>query len=151
MNIKKALILILFAIAIVGIIAPVNAKLNCETWSHSNKIINGKTKMTLGIASNIGSTAKNWDSPKYITQRKAELNKVNKITVTIKGYKTIIFKKPTKGWKLSGITDDSLYKSFSVKNNPNNKFCIIKCYDKKGKLIKQQKGKVQFNPYHQRL
>jgi hypothetical protein len=151
MNIKKIIVLLIFAIAIIGIIAPVEAKLSyCETWSYS-KEIKGETVMMWGVCSDIGSMAKNWDSPKYAAQNRAEVNKVNKVTVTIKGYKTKTFNKPLKGWKFSGITGSSLYKEFSVKGNPNGKSFNMKCYDKKGKVIKQHIGKVEYIPWHQRL
>ena len=151
MKIKKILVLLLFMVAIIGIIAPVEAKLSyCETWSHS-KEIKGKTVMIWGVFSDIGDNAKNWDSPKYATQKRAEVNKVNKVTVSIKGYQTKTYKKPAKGWKFSGITDSSIYKKFSVKGNPTGKSFTMKCYNKKGKVIKQNKGKVEYIPWHQQL
>ena len=151
MNIKKILVLLLFLVAILGIITPVNAKLDyCETWSDS-KVINGKTKMTWGLCSDIGDYVVDWDSPKYSIQERKEVNKVIKGTVKIDGYKTLTFKKPKKGWMFTGITESSLYKSFSVKGSPINKSYTIKCYDKNGKIIKQSKGKVKYNPYHQGL
>ena len=152
MDIKKIFLLLLFLILIIGIIAPVNAKLSyCETWADTGKVINGKTKMTWGVASDVGSNTRYYYLPKYVNKQKAEVNKVNKVTVKISGYKTLTFKKPAKGWKLSGITDSSLYKSYSLKGSPLNKTFTMKCYDKKGKLIKQNKGKVEAIPYHQRL
>ena len=151
MKIKKVLILLILVTAISGIIAPVDAKLSyCDTWSYS-KEVKGETVMMCGVTSDIGDNAKNWDSPKYAAQKRAEVSKVNKVTVTIKGYKTKTFKKPVKGWKFSGITGSSLYKTFSVKGNPKGKSFTMKCYDKKGKVIKQNKGKVKYLPWHQRL
>ena len=151
MNIKKVLVLLLFVVAIVGIIAPVSAKLDyCETWTYS-KTINGKTKMMWGLCSDNGDHATDWESPKYSTQNKKEINKVIKVTVKIKGYKTLTFKKPTKGWEFGGITGSSLYTTFFIKGNPTNKPYTMKCYDKNGKVIKQHKDKVPYLPYHQRL
>ncbi|MDR2966962.1 MAG: hypothetical protein LBU74_03315 [Methanobacteriaceae archaeon] len=42
-----------------------------------------------------------WDSAKYKTTRTKELNTINKITIKVTGYKTITFKKPSKGWKFN--------------------------------------------------
>ena len=130
---------------------PEEAKLDyCETWSYS-KEIKGETVMMWGVSGNSGSREMDWDSPKYSAKNKALVNEVNKVDVTISGYETITFKKPVKGWKFSGITDSSLYQTYSVKDNPNGKSFTMKCYDKKGKIIKQNKGKVEYIPWHQRL
>jgi hypothetical protein len=97
MNFKKILMLLLFIIAIIGITSPVEAKLDSNIEIESLKMINDKTKLILDVVSDIGVKNKNPDSANLISKRKAELNKVNKITVTIKGHNTISFKKPNKG------------------------------------------------------
>ena len=139
MNFKKVLVLLLFAIAIIGIIAPAEAKL--EIYSGVYEQYKDKTKISLQVESDIGLNAKNWDSPIHIPKRKAELNKVNKAVVKIKGYKDVTFKKPSKGWEFEKNAY-SFVKIFSVKGNPEGKSYSIKLYDKKGKVIKNKKGKI---------
>jgi hypothetical protein len=130
---------------------PEEVKLNYSTtWSHSKKI-KGETVMMWSIISNFGSRERDWESPKYVAPKRAVINEVNKVTVTISGYETMTFKKPVKGWKFSGIMGDSLYQTYSVKGNPDNKSFTMKCYDKNGKIIKQHKSKVEYIPWHQQL
>ena len=137
MNIKKILILLIFAIAIVGIITPVSAELYPNLIIDSLKEDNGKTKLYLYGHSDT----------------KKELNNVNKITVSIKGYQTITFKKPAKGWKQQKVPDGAYFeKYFKIKGNPkkldNKKDYILKFYNKKGKLLKTEKGKL-YHPERQ--
>ena len=139
MNFKKLLVLLLFAIAIIGIIAPVNA--NLEAFSGIYELNKGKAKVYLYVNSNIGSNAKDYDSANYVSKRKAELNNVNKVVVSIKGYTPKNFKKPSKGWK-TGKYGDQFEKIFSVKGNPLGKSYSIKLYNKNNKLLKQVNGKA---------
>ncbi|MCL2313441.1 MAG: hypothetical protein FWC41_13375 [Firmicutes bacterium] len=134
MKIMKIIMLLMFLIAIISILAPVNATLHCNLFADSEKTVNGKTPLTLNVDSD----------HKTLSQRKAELNKAHRISVDIKGYKTINFKKPAKGWKYENKQLNGLVNSFSVKGNAFNKDYTIKCYDKKGKLVKVKynKGKV---------
>jgi hypothetical protein len=125
---------------------PEEVKLDyCETWSFS-KEIKGETVMMWGVCGSSGSREIDWESPKYSTKTKALINEINKVTVTISGYKTITFKKPAKGWKFSGITSSSLYQTYSVKGNPNGKSFTMKCYDKNEKVINQNKAKIEYIP-----
>lgn len=146
MNYKKILLVsisLLLLVTIVGAIAPVNAALNPhDLWTDSNKQINGKTNLNVAITSDIGIKTKNPNSANYISKRKTELNKVNKVVVTIKGYKPITFKKPAKGWDSKKYHSQYFMKTFTVKGNPNGKDYTIGIYDKKDKLIKNKKGHV---------
>jgi hypothetical protein len=132
-------VLLLFTIAIVGIIAPVEAKLNAEAYS-SVYLIEGKSGVSLSISSNIGDK-KTFDSSKNQAARKKEINNVNKMVISIKGYKAITFKKPKKGWKME-YKNYYTHKYFSVKGKAAEKNYSIKFYNKKGKLIKNIKGKI---------
>jgi len=147
MKIMKIIMLLMFLIAIISILAPVNATLQCTLSADSEKTVNGRTPITLVVGSDIyDKTSDNQD--KTLPQRKAELNKAHRISLDIKGYKTISFKKPAKGWKYENGMYEGFVKSFSVKGNAFNKDYTIKCYDKKGKLIKAKynKGKVTPDP-----
>ena len=71
----------------------------------------------------------------------------NKITVSIKGYRTITFKKPVKGWKQQKVLDAVYFdKYFKIKGDPkklnNKKDYTLKFYNKKGKLLKTKKDKL---------
>jgi hypothetical protein len=132
MNIKKILVLSIFAIAIIGIIAPINAALNGYVEMESTPYISGK--LCLSIDSNIGMKDKNPYTLKCVSERQKEINTVKKVIITIKGYKPITIKKPTKGWVN--------LKYFSVKGNTNNKDYSMKLYDKNNKLLKNIKGKL---------
>jgi len=140
MNIKKILVLLLFAIAIVGIISPVNAALKIDWFlTYEEKPINGKNDVALSFSSDSGMNAKDPHVKKYVDQRKRELNKVNKVVVTVKGHKTTTFKKPSKGWN----DDPCVMKFFSLKGSAvYKKDYSVKLYDKNNKLLKSKKGKV---------
>ncbi|MDR2967727.1 MAG: transglutaminase-like domain-containing protein [Methanobacteriaceae archaeon] len=149
MNIKKMFLVSLVLIAMIWIITPVNGKLDSTLELESSKTFNGKTELNLQVYSNIGMKNKNYYSYNYIFKRKTELNKINKVLVTIKGYKTITFKKPVKGWN-SDFYGYSFDVSFLVKGktkNIANKDCSIELYDKKNKLIKNKKSKVLFSQW----
>jgi len=138
MNIKKIIILLLFTIAIAGIIAPVNAEILYDFTTPKIKTINGKTKLKFRVLSNIGWVKKNWKALKYKTARKKELNNINKVVVKFEGNKAITFKKPVKGWK---IDKDGMgfYKPFTINGSPINKTYTISYYNKKGTIIKKIK------------
>jgi hypothetical protein len=140
MTIKKILVLLIFAIAIVGIIAPVNAALNVDWFfTYEKKPINGKNGVDLMFSSNIGKNTKDPHAKKYVDQRKRELNKVNKVVVTVRGHKTTTFKKPSKGWN----DDYGVMKSFSLKGSAvYKKDYSVKLYDKNNKVLKSKRGKV---------
>ena len=142
MNIKKIFVLLLFVIAIVGIIAPVEAKLVVNLDPYTANPINGKTKISWHVYSDIGYGTLKFNSANAVSKRKAELNKVNKVVDSIKGYETVTHKKPAKGWNIQN--NFAVYKVFSVKGNPNGKNYSIKFYDKRNKLIKSEKGKVTY-------
>jgi len=135
MNIKKTVILLIFLVAIACLISPVNAKLDGYVSKYDNTSAN---KLFVCISSDIGINSDNWKSTKYVTKRKAELNKVNKVVVTFNGYTPITIKKPVKGWKTYKYAD-AFENSFSVKNAPKSlksKNYSIKLYDNKNKLIR---------------
>ncbi|MDR2966706.1 MAG: hypothetical protein LBU74_02015 [Methanobacteriaceae archaeon] len=145
MKIKAIIGLLLFSLAIISIITPVNAELSPYLNSESYKPVNGKTKIYLDVYSDLGTSEKNYNSANYVSKRKADFNKVSKYVITINGYKPIIYKKPVKGWKISSNNGyKAIYfgKSFSVKGNPNGKSYSLKLYNKKGKLIYNEKGKL---------
>jgi len=146
MSIKKVMLLLIFIIAIISVIAPVNAKLEPILELESMKTVNGKTKLYITVNSDVGNknTKNFYSSANYVSKRKKELNNVNKITISIKGYKTVNIKRPVKGWKTdkSGLFFD---KTFLVKGKStkiDNKSYSIKIYNKKNKLIRNKKGKV---------
>ena len=138
MNMKKILILLIFAIAIVGIIAPAEAK-----YTAGMNPISQKTSH-LHVDSDIGMKSKNWNSAKYVSKRKAEVNKINKIVITIKGTKDKTIKKPAKGWKSKTITGAGFYKALTI-NNPDGKKYSIKFYNKKNKVIYTKKGELFYD------
>ena len=145
MNFKKLLVLLVFAIAIIGIIAPAEAKLTVGGPStYYDKPINGKSLLGFVVSSDIGIDSDDEGSANDVSKRKAELNNVNKVVVSIKGYKDVTFKKPAKGWKTS-YKSWEFTKTFSVKGNPIKKSYTVKLYDKKNKSIKalDQKGKIR--------
>jgi len=121
-------VLLIFAIAIVGIIAPVEAKLYVHSGVYEQS--KGKTTVYLNVNSDGESVSKN----------NAELNKVNRAVVSIKGHNTVTIKKPVKGWNTG--KHGSIFKTFSVKGNPLGKSYSVKLYNNKGKLIKQVNGKA---------
>jgi len=150
MNLKKILVLLSVSLVIICIISPANAKLDSTIEVESSKTINGKTKLILYVSSDIGVKKKNTNSSTYsnsansISKRNTELNSVNKIIVTVNGYKSVNFKKPAKGWNV-----DNLYftKTFSIKGDQkkiSDNECSIKLYNKKNKLLKNKKAKVLF-------
>ena len=115
MNTKKILILLIFAIAIVGIITPASAELYPNLIIDSLKADNGNTKLYL-----YGSS-----------DTKKELDNVNKITVSIKGYETITFKKHAKGWKQQKVPGAVYFeKYFKIEGNPKKLNNKDYCYDK---------------------
>lgn len=131
MNIKKILVLLLFVIAIIGIITPVEAKLNL--YGRVTSKYNGETKVHFYVDSNKNS----------VSAGKAELSKVNKVAVTVKGYKTITFKKLPKSWKdyypmISPIGSKKFKGTFLSK-----KITSFKLYDKKGKLLRSGKSLIE--------
>ena len=144
MNIKKILVLLLFLVAIIGILAPVNAKINVEAYS-PKKPTDGKSSINLYVISKVGKN--NFDeSHKAQVARKKELSKVNKMSIKVKGYKKVVFKKPSKGWKLE-YKNFYIFKSFSVKGKASGKNYLMKFYNKKGKLFRSVKGKVMAHEY----
>jgi len=147
MNIKQILILLIFLIAIIGIIAPASAKLEPNLELESAKTVKSKTKLFITINSDIGNKNKKtfYSSKEYTSKRKNELNRVNKAVISIKGYKTITIKKPAKGWKKGDKNFLYFDKTFTVKGKAdkiNNKGYTIKLYDMNNKLIKNKKGRV---------
>jgi len=142
MNIKKVGALSLFLIAIIGIIAPINAALEVNHLL-STKTSDGKAKLTLSVSSDIGSESKNPYLTKHIFKKDAELNKVQKIHVKINGIKSITFKKPVKNWEIDAFY--GIEKSFWVYGSPIGKNFTVKFYDEKNKLIKNNKGKVVYD------
>ena len=142
MNIKKILVLLLFAIAIIGIISPVSAQLNGYVSKYDGTSNN---KLFICVSSDIGVDQANWKSSSYVKQRKGELNKIKKITVKIDGYKTVGIKSPSKGWSTYKYAD-AFEKSFTVKGvskSLNGKKYYIKFYDKQGKLLKKVNSKLK--------
>ena len=146
MNIKKIVVLLLLLVAIIGIITPASATLSSSLSPITEH--KGKTEISFITSSDIGSDKKNWDSAKYVSKRKAELNKVNKIVVTINGYKPITYKKPVKGWK---IAKEGYYRDIitikGTEKTLTGKDYYVKLYDKNNKLIKDKskgKGKLDF-------
>jgi len=152
MNIKKIIILLLFLIAIIGIIAPATAKLDSNLELESMKTVKGKTKLYITVNSNIGYKKNKeifYTSNKYNSNRKKELNSINKIGINIKGYKTVTLKKPKKGWKSSKY---NLFfdKTFTIKGNHqkiDNAQYSIKLYNNKNKVIKNKKSTVSSEWY----
>jgi len=141
-NYKKILVLLLFAIAIIGILAPVNAKLDTSVETDTKKTVNGKSEVRLVVFSNINNVKLN----------KAEFNKVNKIVLSIKGFKSKTFKKSAKGFYNDGSDGSYFYTTFAVKGKTFNKDYSVKLYNKKGNLIKNIKGKVSFwDRYNQKI
>jgi hypothetical protein len=129
MKIKTIIVLLCFTIAIIGIISPVNAKLDASISVHSHEPINGKTGLDFGVYSTIG---------------KSEFSKINKIVLSIKGYKSKTYKKTAKGWSSKYDSGNSyIYIGTSVNGKALNKDYSVKLYDKKGKLIKNIKRKVE--------
>jgi len=146
MNIKKIIVLLLFTIAIITIITPVNAKLDASVELGSTKTVNGKTELYITVDSDIGMKTKNFLSNNYISKRKAELNNVNKVVVSVKGYKPVTIKKPAKGWQINKKYYSNCFDmKFSIKGkseNIYNKNYSVKFYDKKNKIIRTKNGKV---------
>ena len=146
MNIKKILILLIFAIAIIGIITPTEAKIDSNLELEKSFMIKDN-KFILYVSSDIGMKSKNHDSVYYANKRKTELNKINKAVVKIEGYeKNITFKKPSQGWKLDKYAY-SIEKTFPT-NVDTDKVGFdysIKFYDKKNKLLKNKKGNILFS------
>ena len=141
-NVKKMLVLLLFTIAIVGIIAPVNAALKVDyLFTTEKKPINGKNEVCLSFSTTIGGNAVDLYAKKYSADRKKEFDKVNKVVIIIKGHKTTTFKKPAKGWV--NHEGPSVYKDFSLKGSAvYKKDYSVNLYDKNNKIIQSKKGKV---------
>jgi len=135
MILKKILVLSLFLFTIMGIIAPVNATLNGYAEMEPTPVISKKIGYL--IESNIGMNDTDPNSPKHVSEREKEINKVKKIVIKVKGYKPITIKKPKKGWSKN-------LKYFSVKGNANNKPYTMKLYDKNNKLLKNIKGTLKW-------
>jgi hypothetical protein len=110
MNVKKMVVLLLFLVAIISLIAPVNAKLDSNLELESPKTVNGKIEIVLYVNSDIeiGGPFK----------RKTELNNVNKAVVTIKGYKPITIKKPVKAGNSINMIILIFIVDFQLKGNP---------------------------------
>jgi len=150
MNIKKIVVLLLFLVAIIGIISPVNAALNGNVGGYPDaKAINGKVQLYTFVYSDIGKESENSDASKYVSARKVELNKVNKAVVTIKGYKPVTLTKPSKGWAINKKYGYA-YMPFKVAGTVKSlafKSYTLKLYDKSNKLIKDKskgKGNIHF-------
>lgn len=148
MNIKKILVLLIFAVAVASIIAPANAKINGDIVFDSNKDINGKSKLSIVIDSDIGLKDNFYErfSAKNNASRIKELNKVNKVVVKIKGYNPITFKKPKKNWTC--LFNTYFAKEFELKGKPKkieNKSYSIKLYDKNNKLLKSKTSKLHIH------
>jgi len=146
MNIKKIIVLLLFTIAIVGIMAPVDAALKSEAGLMFYDKENKKNELFLEVVSDFGLNTKNPDKQKYFSQRKVELNKVNKIIFSIDGKKTKTYKKPAKGWP-SMEASFGVGRLITIKGNSiNKKNYSIELYDKNNKLLQNKKGKLgEFN------
>ena len=94
-----------------------------------------KTQLELFVQSDYSSSVK----------AKAELGNVNKVVVTVKGYKTMTFKKPVNGWKLYKRYYHGITKTFNIAGKPKNlvaKNYSIKVYNKNGKIIKAEQGRL---------
>ena len=89
MNIKKILVLLLFVIAIIGIIAPANAIYISPLEPKIVDLFNDKYKLKLTISPNLDPTTKE-------SKKAKELNKINKVVVKIDG-KTVKTIKKIKG------------------------------------------------------
>jgi len=145
-NLKMITGLLLFVIAIACVIFPVNAALNPHNlWADSNQTSVGKTILNVGITSDIGMKDKNVNSAKFISQRKAELNKVRKVVVQIQGFQSRIFIKPNKGWASGKYYSQFFIKRFTVKGDLNHKDYTIKIYNKNNKLIKTTQGQLHMH------
>ena len=146
MDIKKILVLLIFAIAIVGIVAPINAALECQVTTDDKKPNKGKNNVFVFVTSDIGLYDDDGHTKKYKSKRKKELNNINKIVLSIKGHKTTTLKKPAKGWKVD-YACESFSKELSLKGSAvYKKNYSIKFYDKNNKLLKTKvlyKSKVQ--------
>jgi hypothetical protein len=142
MNIKKIVIILIFAIAIIGI-TPVYAALNGNVTTLDQT--NDSNLHVFVITSNIGMKTKDPWTYKFASERKKEINTVNKAVISINGYKAITFKKPVKGWKTHKELDYTDYteKYFKLKGKTLNKNFSIKLYAN-GKLIKTSKGKIKY-------
>lgn len=148
MNSKKIMVLLLFAIAIIGIITPVNAELSgyvSKSIKYDKKPVN---KLFVCIQSDIGIGNSNWKSTNYVKQRKTELNKINKIVIKVKGYNSTTIKKPSTGWQTYQYAD-AFQKYFTVKGATKSllgKDYSIKLYNKNNKLIRSDiKSKLRSN------
>jgi len=127
--------ILLFIVAIIAMIAPVNGALKGNVEIVTPDPYDGQVCFSLD--SDIGMKDENPYTPKYISQRTKEFNKVKKIVVKIKGFKSKTFKKPKKGWP-----DDLTY--FKVKGSAYKKAYSMKLYDKNNKLLKNIKGNIQY-------
>ena len=143
MSLKNLLLFLILSMAVICAISPVNAQLHAELWKAPPQPIDGKTKMSLSLTTDSGMNKKDWQSPKYNTLRKKELNTVKKIIVSIEGYGSITLKKPVKGWKTFSKINNGFFKNFYMKGDPIHKNYSIKLYDKNGKVLKIGKGKVE--------
>ena len=142
MNIKKIIVLLLFLVAIIGIIAPVNATLG-GSIGYLPYTNSKTTKIPMWISSDIdeNKAEDKQNSADSISKRKAEINKVNKVVFTVKGYKPVTINKPAKGWK----TDKDGYSrnTFTIKGTSktlDGKSYSVKLYDRKNKLLNNKHG-----------
>ena len=137
MNIKKIVVLILFAVAIIGIIAPANAALNGYVSKYSSYGYKPE-KLYVCIQSNIELDKSNWKSSNSVTKRKNELNKVNKISIKVQGYNSTVIKRPSSGWSTYQYAD-AFEKNFVVKKaykSLKGQTYTISLYDKNNKLLR---------------
>ena len=146
MNIKKVVLVLILAIAILLMIAPANAKLEADLYLLTSMKDDKKVAVHLEVRSDIGLDKKNNYLVKYCSARKAELNKVYKIDVKVRGFKTITLMKPANGWK---VTDSQVALTHVVRKTCidgisykelKNKDYSVKLYDKNNKLLKSKKG-----------
>ena len=131
----KVIFILLFIVAIIGIIAPVNAALQGNVEIVTPNPSDGTVSFSIG--SDIGMKDENPYTAKRISQRTKETNKVKKIVIQIRGFKPITFKRPQKGWS-DGLT------YFSVNGTAYNKAYSMKLYDKNNELLKNIKGYVRW-------
>lgn len=142
---KSIVIFLLFMVAIIGILAPVNAKLYGDMSIVHKEPSNGKIKLYFYVGSDVGDNTKNTHSAKNNIARKKELNNVNKVVINIKGFKSVTVKKPAKGWRMGNEWNRFFERDYWIKGkfkNLVNKNYSLKMYNNKGKLLKNSKGRL---------